>query len=306
MLVAHRTHRTTWITATALCTAALLCAAALCSATASAQPAATPANDKLGCAVAHRDAQVARRDGQLRRARELLLACSDAACPALVVDDCRPWLEEIQAQIPTLVIETQDGAGSRLATTITLDGEVRLKHGSRIVLPVDPGRHRIALRRDGYQTVEREVVANMGAGAIAIIVTLKPQPTSSRPRQRLRPGPVETRPPADNTSPSVATWIVAGLSVAALGLFVGFGASGLSRRGKLDDSGCAPSCKDDDVAAMDRDFLIADISLGAGLGLGAIAAVLLFTTGSHNDGSTTTVSATIGPHSMGLGIQSAF
>ena len=239
---------------------------------ASAQP--KPHDSVAVCTQAHHDAQVARQNGKLLRARELLVACSQSSCPSLVVDDCRPWLDEVEGDIPRLVVEVKDDEGEPLAVTVYLDGDVRSNKTSRIVLPVDPGAHRLRLELAGHTPIERDVDAAAASDEIVVAMTMQAEPAAAAP------------PPGEpDTAPSVATWIVGGVGIVGLGMFVGFAASGLSRRGELDDARCAPRCPNADVDAMDRDFLIADISLGAGLGLLAVATVLFFATQSSSSGT---------------------
>src|SRR5690349_1521084 len=56
------------------------------------------------CIAAHHDAQSARRDGALRRARTALVACSEQRCPSLVRDDCARWLTDVERRLPTLLV----------------------------------------------------------------------------------------------------------------------------------------------------------------------------------------------------------
>src|SRR5258708_4875735 len=82
---------------------ALLCAAASLVATVSAG-----ADDKRACVDAHSLSQRLRRKGRLRDARQTLLKCSTTSCPAAVVKDCAIWLNEVDAEMPSVVVKARD------------------------------------------------------------------------------------------------------------------------------------------------------------------------------------------------------
>jgi hypothetical protein len=68
-------------------------------------------------------------------------------------------------------------------------------------------------------------------------------------------------------------WVVAGVSVFALGSFAAFGLSGKLQLEDLKSS-CAPKCDPADRDAVHTKFLIADVSLGVAVVSGGIAAWL--------------------------------
>lgn len=262
------------------------------------QPAPPPEVTATSCAEAHREAQVARRDDRLLDSKRQLIHCSQSACPSLITDDCRPWLDELEQLIPVLVIEVVRG-GAPVLATIVVDGEERTSRASELRLPVDPGEHEVKVLVATSPPATRQIRVEPGTDPQPVVIELSAVP----PTEEVEPMEV-TEPPAADEGPSVATWIVGGAGLVGLGLFAGFGASGLTRRGELDDSGCAPGCDPAEVDAMDRDFLVADIALGAGLGLLAVSTVLFFTT--RSDAPPARAQIALSPSPGGLSLRGAF
>src|ERR1700722_13856200 len=84
-----------------------------------AEPAFGGEPNRATCIDAHAQAQVLRRDGKLRAAREQLVLCATPDCPRLVSDDCTTWLNEIGNEMPSVVIAARQagheiGAGRGL------------------------------------------------------------------------------------------------------------------------------------------------------------------------------------------------
>jgi hypothetical protein len=52
---------------------------------------------KVSCVVAHESAQQMRHRNEMDQSREQLIICADPTCPALVREDCRTWLSEIDS-----------------------------------------------------------------------------------------------------------------------------------------------------------------------------------------------------------------
>src|SRR5262245_16831403 len=60
--------------------------------------------DKITCAHSYEQAQRLRQAHELKGARRELLVCSRVECPSWVRRDCAPWLDEVEAAIPTINI----------------------------------------------------------------------------------------------------------------------------------------------------------------------------------------------------------
>jgi hypothetical protein len=80
-------------------------------------------------------------------------------------------------------------------------------------------------------------------------------------------------------------WVLSGVAVVGLGSFGYFGLTGKHQENDL-KSTCAPHCKDSEVDAMYRSYLVADVSLGVSLVAASVAGYLLFSTPSGASSST--------------------
>ena len=132
----------------------LVAAASLAPGVARAEDAATEA-----CLAAHTDGQKARRDGRLLEARRSFLTCAAASCPDLVKQQCVPWLADIEARIPSVVLDVRDESGRDLGDVrVSVDGTQRLERLDGRRMPLDPGMHTFRFEARGHRTVERSFV----------------------------------------------------------------------------------------------------------------------------------------------------
>ncbi|MDB4945767.1 MAG: hypothetical protein JWP97_5301 [Labilithrix sp.] len=227
-------------------------------------PRVTRADEDLtqACAASHLSAQKERRDHRLKAARQALASCARETCPSLIRNDCAGWLSEVEAELPSIVIEARDAAGGPLRDAqITIDGLPFRGSLAANEVSVDPGEHVIGLTVPGRAPVEHHVLARQGEHARPVVL-------------------VAPEPPAPELAPA-RPWAVpvalAAVSLVGVGLFAGFGAAGLGVKNDLDAARCKPACDGDRVAVMRRDFLLADASLVvavAALGAASLAVVL--------------------------------
>ncbi len=97
---------------------------------------------KVQCVEADDQAQSLRREGKLTASRAKLEVCVDAACPALLRDDCAQRLDELDRIQPSVVFEARDSAGNDLINvTVTVDGQPLAARLDGTSLKVDPGGH---------------------------------------------------------------------------------------------------------------------------------------------------------------------
>jgi hypothetical protein len=141
--------------------------------------------------------------------------------------------------------------------------------GHAIVL--DPGTHKVIIETSGGASIEQSVVAREGEKNRRVRVQLPapvqaPAESEATPQARKRRG-----------SPSPLVWALSGVAVAGLGSFAYFGLTGKHQEKDL-FARCAPRCGADEVDAMYRSYLVADISLGVSVAA-ASAAAFLFLSG---------------------------
>jgi hypothetical protein len=214
------------------------------------------AGEKSTCVAAYKQAQIRRKAGALRDAREQLLVCSRAICPTIVKADCVPWLGEVTGAIASIVVDARDATGAPLRdVTVRVDGEVRASTLDGRPIDMDPGPHTLRFEAAGLAPVEQSVALKAGERERPIRVAFAPHAEPATP------------PLAASARRPVPTSVIAlGVGTVVLGAgFAIFGALGNSKKSDLDAAMCKPGCPSADVATVERDYVIADAALGAGL-----------------------------------------
>src|SRR5687768_13041454 len=123
----------------------------------------TPARADVGeCVGAAESSQVLRAEGKLKAAREKLIVCAARSCPALVQTDCRRWLDEVEAQMPSLVFRVVDGKGSDVTDArVLVDGQKVADRLDGRAVVVDPGQRAIRFEVGG-RTFDQTIVVRQG------------------------------------------------------------------------------------------------------------------------------------------------
>ena len=224
---------------------------------------------KRRCAGAHEQTQRLRLAGKLREARASAITCAQEVCPALVRVECATLLSELEATVPSVIVEVREPSGERLSdVSVSIDGvsASEVRDGKPVAL--DPGDHVVrAVAVDG-RGVEVRVALLEGEVRRRILLHLPPP----APPQHVNPGPV--RPPTERAdqasvaslaSPRVSkpwwpVYALGGVGVGGLGTFAIFGLSGYREQVAL-ESTCAPACAPGSDTAMRRNYLVADIGL---------------------------------------------
>ena len=214
--------------------------------------------DQAACLNAYEQTQTLRKDGKPVAAKAQAQSCAQSTCPALLTKDCSKWVTELEAMIPTVVLDPRAPTGGlRADVRVKIDGNVVSEKIDGRPLPVEPGAHTFTFEADGALAVEQAVALKDGEKAKKITVTMLPAPT---PKAVERPIPL-------------GVWVFGGGSVVALAVGAGFGISGLGKKSDLD--ACKPRCNPDDVDSLNTRFTVADLALGAGVVAGAAAVYLL-------------------------------
>jgi len=232
------------------------------------------------CGRAYRAAQEQQKESKLLAARRELLTCSQDQCAAWIRKDCVGWLAEVEASMPAVSIQVRGERGcDQAGATVWVDGVSVPGAAEGRPLDLDPGPHTIRAEIDGAM-VEQTVVASVGDRRR--VVTLAPPnalATCGAPEARptpLAPPPVIDAHPvvADRKPIPTLVYVLGGAGLVGLGVGVGFGVSGFSQKGTLDD--CKGACAQGDVDAMQRTFLVSDVALGTGVVALAAAVVVYF------------------------------
>lgn len=224
---------------------------------ASARAADAPSTE--ACVAAHVAAQREQKAGKLGSARASAKTCAAPSCPDVIVSECSAIFSAVDKAMPSVVFKVKDEGGADVVAARVLDGGAPIADrldGKAIEL--DPGEHRFSVEAPG--------------------LTLAPQVVLLREGERLRVVSFSAAAPRPEASraPSPAFWALGAAGLAGLGLFAGLGGAGLAVRQGLEDQGCKPSCAEEDVDALRRLFLGADVSLGLGVASLAAATIVFF------------------------------
>jgi hypothetical protein len=266
------------------------------------------------CIRADTRMQELRKEGKLREARKKAPACMLEECPDMIRKHCATLAEEIGREIPTILFDVRDAAGTALVEVqVWVDDELVAERLDGRPVELDPGPHRAHVEWAGSEVQvtsvakagEQRQVVKLLVGEVAPV----PRPNPWR-RPELPHRPTEatdgTADDATSGSDTTVAWVLGGVGVAALGAFTYFALTGQKKENGLDD--CTPACSPDRVDAVERSYLLADISLGVGLvSLGA--ATYLFLSSSKSEPRSpqaTRASVVVGHEGAGLAIHGRF
>jgi hypothetical protein len=237
---------------------AMGCAFGFGSTSATAQPSGRAEVDV--CLDAHEQAQVLEKAGRLLDAREQLRSCSKASCPALVQQDCVPWLAEIERTIPTVAFEASDDGEPVLDVRVTVDGREVTRRLEGQTLSLDPGVHSFRFERPQRSAIEQELAVNPGEKNRLVGVAFRSPPPLPKPASTSI-GEYRPIPPL--------VWALGGLSLVAAATTASLGAWALSERANLASS-CAPFCSSSRISSLETKVALTDVAsavaLGAALG----------------------------------------
>jgi hypothetical protein len=240
--------------------------------------AAPPASAEPTCITAYEQTQTLRKDGKPLASKAQAALCARDSCPALLAKDCTKWLAELDAVIPTVVLDPRTPAGAlRTDVRVKLDGATLNEKIDGRPIPLEPGAHTFVFDADGAAPVEHSLVLKEGEKNKKVTVSLAAPVTSSGAEASGAGRPVP-----------LGVWLFGGAAVVALATSAGFAIDGLGKKSDLEQ--CKPRCAAADVNAMSSSFTLADVALGAGVMAGA-AAVYLFLTRPSAEASSTPGSA---------------
>jgi hypothetical protein len=233
--------------------------AAAASAGAESSSPAAPKQDLIEtCLEDHARGQELRLGGKLLDARAAFLHCSATHCPNQIQRDCSGYLEQIQVQVPSVVLRVTADGVSRGDVKVFIDGRLALDQLTGKALELDPGPHQLRVVLPPYPPYMQSLIVSEGERFRVLEVAFaKPRPNAApeegRPERRLemhRPIPV-------------SAYIFGSVGTAALLSGVGWGVSTWSLKNEL-EAGCAPTCSEKSVDVLRQRALFADVSWGVG------------------------------------------
>ncbi len=239
---------------------------------------------KQACATAAEDAQQLRIDAKLKAARDRLLVCSRAECPATVLRDCSQWMNEVAALMPTVVLGARDAQGRDVLTAqVSIDGAVVASGLDGKAIEVDPGTHTFRFVSGGA-TAEQAVLIREGEKGRSISVTLDAQGAMPAVAPTPQPTAMESTPSRPAVSPG--TWVLAGVGLVGIGIGTYLEVSVNSDASSLQGS-CGHDCSHDKVDPLVlKQQVLGPIAFGVGaLGLG-LATYTFFAVPTASGGAT--------------------
>jgi hypothetical protein len=183
------------------------------------------AGDKQVCSDAYSQAQSLRDDHKLVKAREQLRVCARNKCPAFIAKDCATWLDQVEAALPSVVLEAKDGKGNDVSQVkVTMDGQPFADKLIGAAMPIDPGEHKFVFEAPGVPLAEKSFLIREGERARHLEVVLDPDRARGAP-QPPAPGPSSSAsaPPPEAPARRGSGQRTAALIVGAIG-FAGLAA----------------------------------------------------------------------------------
>jgi hypothetical protein len=238
------------------------------AAAAAASEGSAHAFDKHECVKASDQGQALRIDGHLFAAREQLLVCADASCPATVRSSCADWLASLDAQLPTLVFVVKEPDGRDVAgARVWVDGKALPASVDGRAVAIDPGTHTLRVAAPTGEAVEQTVVVREGEVRRPVQVTLT------------RRAPATDEPSPSAPAGATTSWTAWGFAIGAGVAWATFGAFALSGHLQYKDleASCDHKCGDDAYSPVNTKFIVADVALGVAVVATGIATWLFLT-----------------------------
>jgi hypothetical protein len=108
------------------------------------------------CVRAAEDQHELKTANKLVAAKKQLSLCAQKSCGERISAACIQWLGEVEASLPTVVVEAHDANGKDTSTVrVSVDGEALVDALDGTALAVDPGVHRFRFTLAGSAAEEQ-------------------------------------------------------------------------------------------------------------------------------------------------------
>lgn len=212
--------------------------------------------------------------------------------------------EALEARIPLLTVRVV-GTTSSEPFSLWIDGRQIPAALVGVDNPLDPGNHKIEVRRPNDAPIQRQVMLVEGARE-ELVVPLQteappPPPAAPAPSVAEAVSPTES-PRADASGQSTLGWVALGTGAAATAIGIGTGLYALNKKSSLDDV-CNPGCpadKEDDIDSFRRYRTVSYAAFGLGVAGLAWGGYVLWTS------STERPSVTVRAMPTGASVEGSF
>jgi hypothetical protein len=212
------------------------------------------------CSEAFSTASELTQEGHFVGARASLLRCSAEACPPAMRPLCVDDLAKLESRVPGVVVAVTLAGREVFDVRVWIDGKLVADHLDGKSIELDPGLHSFRLER-GSELVEQSLVIREGEKSRMLTFALAPSGV---------PVPAVERRPIP-----WSVFVSGGATLAAAGVWIGFGASGFIQKSELDR--CKGSCDPRSISSATTAFRVADVAGLTTLLGAAVATVLLVT-----------------------------
>jgi len=214
------------------------------------------------CADSYTKGQEERLAGRLFSARTQFNICKNEACPAAIVQDCKRWVSEVEADLPTVLVTVTDATGKPVPSpSVQIDGVLVSPALLEAPIAVDAGPHVIKCDMAGYQPAELQPALRPEDRKLPVNLVLRPLASSE-------PAAVAVAPEAPRDTAAkplpVTALAFAGVGAIALGTSLYLGLSAKSKYDELKDA-CAPNCPKSAADSVHTRAVISDVALATSI-----------------------------------------
>jgi hypothetical protein len=266
------------------------------------------ADTSADCVAAYEAAQTERQLGHFKAASHQAMLCSRASCNQTIVPECISLFEAIKSETPTMVLAARRADGGDLVNVrVEMDGQPLVDRLDGQAIPLDPGAHRFRFVTDGFDPKELDYSARVGdRNRLVEVVFGEPAPAASAPAPVAAPVPMAPPPSAKpEGGVPAATYVLAGVSAAALGTFAYLRLTAVSDYNDLRNT-CSPACKPDDVDAVRTKSTLSFVALGVSAIALTAATVVYFSTSGSEERPGTEIGFGVAPSFAGAQLRTRF
>jgi hypothetical protein len=258
------------------------------------------ADDKDDCFNAAEKAQKLKTEKKLSQARPALITCARDVCPQQVRQDCVKWLGEVDTAMSTVVVRARDAGGHDIIDVkVFVDGELLLSKLQGTAVAVDPGQHKFRYELPNGKILEEDVLIAEGEKDRVLRTDVKDaQASTSTGNAGTVAVSAETQ---SNGGPGAAPWIIGGIGVVALGVFIGLEADVQSTYSGLKNGcGVTSTCDPSKVSSLQTEIDVTGVMFAVALaGIVTSASWLIVSAVTGHPKANTTGSFGITPLSGG-------